>query len=415
LITSGAALCVLGPDFEFQTTFLQDGDRLVIRGMGDPGLADPELLAKMGTGLDTLLDRIVQLCKEAGASGIREVVLDDRVFDREYVHPDWPREQLHNSYCAQVSGLNFHSNVLNVYVDPPRSQPEAPWLIVKRATKKVTEGETELRLDRDRTEPFTYKLSGNVRYNPDFPVQVTVHEPCVMFGKLIADRVVRDGLAAPGVTAATLPVRLAESGEAMVDGPGTRLLTTVRTPLATVLERCNVHSDNLYAESLCKLMGHRTTGQPGSWSNGTAVMRMQVQQRLGPAFAQDMILADGSGLSRNNRLTPQLLTRWIASLARDPTYGEAFVRSMAEIGEGTLRKRFKNAKLRCEVRGKSGYIRSVRSLSGLVTDRETGQRIAYSILIDNIPAGADARCKEFHEEVVRLIDVYMTGPAPSRK
>ncbi|MCC6321617.1 MAG: D-alanyl-D-alanine carboxypeptidase/D-alanyl-D-alanine-endopeptidase [Phycisphaerales bacterium] len=414
LLTSGAALCVLGPEFEFRTSFLQDGERLIIRGMGDPGLADPELLTKMQTGLDGLLDRVVGMCKDAGASGIREVVLDDRVFDREYVHPDWPREQLHNAYCAEVSGLNFHANVLNVYVEPARSQPEAPWLIVKRATKKVKEGDTELRLDRDRVEPYTFKLSGNVRFPPDNPVQVTVHESCMMLGKLIADRLVRDGLSAPGVTASTMTVRLASADEAAVDGPGTKLLTAVRTPLATVLERCNVDSDNLYAESLCKVMGHKSTGQPGSWSNGTAVVRMQIQQRLGAEFAQQVILADGSGLSRNNRVTPGVLTRWLVNLAGDSTCGEVFVKSLAEIGEGTLKKRFKNAKLRCEVRAKSGYIREVRTLSGYVTDRTTGRRMAYSVLIDNIPAGADLKCKEFHEDVVMLIDAYLAGQ-PARK
>jgi D-alanyl-D-alanine carboxypeptidase/D-alanyl-D-alanine-endopeptidase (penicillin-binding protein 4) len=342
-------------------------------------------------------------------------LLDDRVFDREYVHPDWPRDQLHSAYCAEVSGLNFHANVLNVYIDPPKSEPEAPWLVIKRTLKQVKEGDNELRLDREKDDPNTFKLSGSVRYAPDHPVQVTVHEMSLMLGRLIADRVVRDGLAAAGVTAAAMPVRLVKADEPAIDGPSVRTLTSVRTPIATVLERCNVDSDNLYAESLCKLAGHQATGQPGSWSNGTAVVRMQVQQRLGPNFAQQMILADGSGLSRNNRVTPQLLTRWMASLANDPTLGEVFVQSLAQIGEGTLKKRFQKAKLRCEVRGKSGYIREVRSLSGFVTDKETGRRIAYSILINEIPAGADAKSKEFHEDVVEIIDSYLAGDAKPKE
>lgn len=408
LLTSGAALCVLGKNFEFQTLFVQQGDRLVIRGMGDPGLADPELLAKMNTGLDTILDRLVGLCKEAGASGIRQVVLDDRVFDREYVHPDWPREQLHLTYCAEVSGLNFHGNLLSVFVEPARSQPEAPWLVIKRATKRVKEGDTELRLDADRNDPYTFKLSGNVRYAPDFPVQVTVHESCLMLGKLIADRLVRDGLAAPGVQASTMPVKLIDPSEAVEPESG-RVLTTVRTTITTALQRCNVDSDNLYAESLCKFIGHQATGQPGSWSNGTAVIRMQVQERLGPMYAQQALLADGSGLSRNNRVTPQLLTRWLGSLASDPAIGQTFVESLAEIGEGTLKKRFKNSKLTCEIRGKSGYIRGVRTLSGYVTNPTTGRRVAYSILVNDIPAGADGKSKKFHEDVVELVDAYLCG------
>lgn len=411
LLTSGAALATLGADFEFLTTLIQDGDTLVIRGMGDPGLADPELLAQMGADLNTLLDRLVAMARQSGAKGIREIVLDDRVFDRELVHPDWPRDQLHLAYCAPVSGLNFHANVLNVYVQPARSQPEAPWITVKRVTRKVDKGNTELRLDRERDGPFSFKLSGAIRYAPDFPVQVTVRDSATIFGRLIADRLIRDGLTAPGLTVDTLTIRLAAPDERTGDGPGARTLAVVRTPIATVLERCNVDSDNLYAESLLKIAGHKATGQPGSWANGVAVVRMQVRDRLGSEYASRLIMSDGSGLSRNNRVTAGMLTRWLASLASDPELGPVFVESLPTVGEGTLKKRFKGTKLHCEVRGKSGYIRQVRTLSGLVTEPLTGRRVAYSVLINDIPPDADKQSKDFHETVVTLIDDHLAGDA----
>jgi D-alanyl-D-alanine carboxypeptidase/D-alanyl-D-alanine-endopeptidase (penicillin-binding protein 4) len=287
--------------------------------------------------------------------------------------------------------------------------------VVKRATKRVTQGENELRLDRDKEDPYTFKLSGTLRFPPDGPVQVTVHESCLMLGRLLGDRIVKAGLSAPGITAASMPVRMAGPDERLAETPGAgaapagvKLLTVVRTPIAVVLERCNVDSDNLYAESLLKYAGHHATGQPGSWSNGAAVVRMQVKERLGPAFAGALTLSDGSGLSRANRVTPRLLTRWLANLGSDPEIGEMFVHSLAEIGEGTLRKRFKGAKIACEVRGKSGYIRQVRTLSGYVTapisEGERPRRLAYSILVDQIPPGADAKAKEFHEDVVEILD-----------
>lgn len=416
LLTSGAALAVLGKDYEFKTTLLKDGDRLIVRGSGDPGFADPELLEKMGTSLNTLLDKWVEMAKGSmgAGGGIREIVLDDRVFDREYVHPEWPREQLHLAYCAQVSGLNFHANVLNVYVEPARSQPEAPWIVVKRATRRVKQGSTELRLDREKDSPYTFKLSGTVRNNPDGPVQVTVNESCMMLGRLLADRVVAAGMAAAnlpksGPDEPPLPVRMAAPDEQV--SANAAVLAVVKTPIAVVLERCNVDSDNLYAESLLKATGHKATGQAGSWTNGAAVVRMQLQERLGPSFATQLVMTDGSGLSRGNRVTPGMLTRWMSSLARDPQLGPVFVQSLAEIGEGTLRKRFKGSKLNCEIRGKSGYIRQVRTLSGIVTEPRTGRRMAYSVLVNDVPPDADAKSKEFHESVVELIDKHLTAEA----
>jgi len=182
-----------------------------------------------------------------------------------------------------------------------------------------------------------------------------------------------------------------------------------------VLERCNVDSDNLYAESLLKYCGHKSTGQPGSWSNGAAVVRMIMKERLGSEMASQLIMTDGSGLSRGNRVSPGMVTRWMASLARDDKLGAMFVASLPTVGEGTLKKRFKGAKLRCEVRGKSGYIREVRTLSGFVTDPVSMRRMAYSVLINEIPADGDIKAKEFHETVVKLIDEELAGAAEAVK
>lgn len=415
LLTSGAALLALGKDYEFRTELLVCGDKLVVRGSGDPAFADPELLEKMKIGVDQFVDRLVDSAKQAGVSGIREVVVDDRVFDREHVHPDWPAGQLHLSYCAPVGGVNFHGNVLNVYVTPgptigadaaARPEPAGSWINITRAARTVRDGTTEVWLEREK-EPFSFKLHGNVRTPPDGPVQVTVTDPGLFFGRVLADRVQRAGLGAGNVTARL--VALDESCAGALPGISSeRVVGIVRTPISVALDRCNVDSDNLYAESLLKAAGHRVTGQPGSWSNGTSVVRMQVRDRLGAEYASRLVLADGSGLSRNNRVTPELLTRWLAIMAKQPDCGDTFVRSLALAGEeGTMKKRFKGAKIRNEIRGKSGYIREVRTLSGYVTNIATGRRVAFSILVNEVPSGADARAKEFHEKVVELVDQWL--------
>ena len=414
LITSGVATLVLGPDYEFRTELILSGDRLIVKGAGDPAFGDPELLDRMHMSVDALAGKLVESVQQAGATGIREVVLNDRVFDREYVHPDWPKEQLNRAYCAQVCGLNFHANVLNVFVAPgsgigseatARTQPSGSWLTIRRLAKTVKEGSTEVWLERDK-EPYTFRLHGTVRNAPDVPVQVTVNEPSMMLGRVLADRLGKAGL---GLQGATPSVRLIDPDEPAPEG-GT-VAAVVRTPLSVVLERCNVDSDNLYAESLLKAAGHKQTGQPGSWSNGTAVARSQIKDALGSEMASRLIMSDGSGLSRTNRVTPEMLTRWLAHMASSPG-GDVYIRSLAMAGEeGTLKKRFKGSKLKNEVRAKSGYIRQVRSLSGYVTDPSTGKRMAFSVIIDELPAGTDQRAKELHEDVVEIVDDYLAQVA----
>jgi len=56
-------------------------------------------------------------------------------------------------------------------------------------------------------------------------------------------------------------------------GPaGWTVVAALDTKLATVLDRANKDSMNLYAESLCKRLGHEASGQPGSWENGPAAV-----------------------------------------------------------------------------------------------------------------------------------------------
>jgi D-alanyl-D-alanine carboxypeptidase/D-alanyl-D-alanine-endopeptidase (penicillin-binding protein 4) len=187
----------------------------------------------------------------------------------------------------------------------------------------------------------------------------------------------------------------------------------VRTPIAAVLARCNGDSHNLYAECLCKAAGHAATSQPGSWSNGAAVVRMQLRERLGPEAAAAVLIADGSGMSRSNHVTPGVLARWLASFSTDPRCGPAFVESLPRAGqEGSLIHRFEHKPLVNEVRAKSGFVNGVRCLSGYVTHVASGRRVAFSILVNDIPAKvAASTVKEFHEEVVQAIDQWLTRQA----
>jgi D-alanyl-D-alanine carboxypeptidase/D-alanyl-D-alanine-endopeptidase (penicillin-binding protein 4) len=423
LFTSGAAFLVLGNDYEFQTKVIADGDRLIIVGAGDPAFAEPVLLDQMHMGVDQFVDKLVESAREAGITGLREVVVDDRVFDREYVHPDWPKEQLSRSYCAEVSGMNFHGNVLNVYVSPgpgkealAKAEPSGSWLTIRRNARTVKEGNTEVWLERESggaADSFTFKLHGTVRSAISEPVQVTVDQPGLMFAKVLAEKAGKekqgqDNKLIPGlgVNGAPIAARLVGVDETIAFSAAARTLTVVRTPISVALERCNVDSENLYAESFCKLLGNKVTGQPGTWASGTAVVRMQVKDKVGAEAAAQLVLADGSGLSRNNRITPGVMTRWLRAVAGSPD-GDAFVRSLALAGaEGTLKKRFKGVKLHNEVRAKSGFIRGVRTLSGYVTS-SGGQRIAFSVLVDNVPGDGDAKAKAFHEDVVEAIDQYL--------
>lgn len=415
LLTSGSALTVLGPDYEFRTRLLRKGSAIIVEGAGDPAFADPVLLADMHSTVDEFIDKLAGAAVSPAMKKVSEIIIDDRVFDRDYVHQDWPKNQLDKWYCAEVSGLNFHTNVLRVYAGPGereadpaiiRVEPLGGGIEIVPRLRTTRTGETAVWPEREPSHN-RFTIHGSIRVALDKPVEATMHEPALVFGRMLADRMASLGLAG----ADRITVRFAEPEENLA--PADETIAVVRTPLSAVLARCNGDSHNLFAECLCKLAGHAATGQPGSWSSGAAVVRMQLREKLGPEAAAAVLITDGSGMSRTNHVTPGILARWLAAMSVNPRCADAFIESLPRARqEGSLIHRFERRAVVNEVRAKSGFVNGVRCLSGYVTHLESGRRIAFSILVNDIPSGVpSSTVKDFHEEVVQAIDQWLIKQA----
>ena len=92
LLTTGAALHVLGPSFAFQTKLIRHEDTLIIVGDGDPTIGDRELHGKAtwpleNAELDAELMTWVNAVKQSGMTKITSLLIDDRIFDTNFVHP----------------------------------------------------------------------------------------------------------------------------------------------------------------------------------------------------------------------------------------------------------------------------------------------------------------------------------------
>lgn len=423
VLTSGAALLALSPAFQFRTELALDDSRLILRGSGDPALADPDLLARMNPRLTVgdVLAVLTGAVRKAGVTSVSEIIVDDRVFDRQFVHPSWPADKLDRGYSAQVAGLNFHANVILTFPAPGREgpgsaptwtvQPEAPWLEVENRARTIAEGKNSVWLSR---EPLTnrFTLRGEVRQPAQAGVEITIHDPPQFVARLLGDHLARSGVRVADAEdpARTPRLRVAAENESLPPG---RVLAAVNTPIDEVLLRCNSDSANLYAEALLKRLGYEVTREPGSWSNGAAVMRMLLSQHLGARAAGEVVIADGSGLSRDNAVSPSTLARWLIVLANNDQTRDVFTESLARPGRGTLRRRFGGASLTNDLYAKSGFITGVRTLSGYVVEPATGRRVAFSVMLNNVRTEAQtAGALNLHEEVVRIIDRYLAASAP---
>ncbi len=182
--------------------------------------------------------------------------------------------------------MNFHANVLNVFVSPgatlaprPRHAQAKRQLDLDPAHgQTVRDGNTEVWLEREPTPapPFSFRLHGSVHAAPAGPVQVTVQDPAALLRPRARGSAEEDGMsAAAGVSARTATPRNSS--------PTVRSWRWCERPSPWPFRACNVDSDNLYAESLVKLARAQATGQPGSWSNGTTQVRCRSATVSGPS------------------------------------------------------------------------------------------------------------------------------------
>ncbi|MFG0328431.1 MAG: D-alanyl-D-alanine carboxypeptidase/D-alanyl-D-alanine-endopeptidase [Phycisphaerales bacterium] len=408
LITTGAALLVLGPDASFETTMRWDGSRLTIVGTGDPALADPELLEEMGVSIESLFDLWIEDLRAEGIDSIDTLVVDDRIFDEARFHPNWPADQLNAAYCAEVAGFNVHGNIVAFYAHPASTIGHSPnytiepdvrrWVSVENRARTIGPkgGQNSLWISRPPTAN-EFSLFGSVRIPQK--ALVTVHDPAELFARWFSDRLKRRN------------IKVGEARSAHVDdpvAPGAVVGRPIRTPMSTLVLRCNRDSENLYAEALLKRLGREVTGQPGGWRNGGAVIRTLLSKHLGPGLATQTQISDGSGLSRENRVSPRVMTAWLAFMNDRPDLASVYLDSLAVGGEsGTLRRRFGDIEIEGEVLGKSGYINGVSCLSGYVR-ATNGRMAAFSVLVNDIPSSVPIReAKKLQEQIVKRIERHL--------
>jgi D-alanyl-D-alanine carboxypeptidase/D-alanyl-D-alanine-endopeptidase (penicillin-binding protein 4) len=409
LVTTSAALNHFGPDFKFRTLLLKRNNDLVLIGDGDPTLGDAELLKKSGWDVTTLFKNWGDGLKRAGVDKFDRLVVDDSIFEAQFAHPNWPVDQLHKRYVAEVAGLNLNANCVDFYLhttspgEVVRYATSPPTKYITVANNCQTGGDNAVWLSRQGGSNAVI-LKGHTPSSNVEPISVTIHDPALFTGTVLRETLESAGvkIAAPAVVRdRALPAALLKTP--LDQDPSWSVLAVHETPLTTVLGRANKDSMNLYAESLCKRLGAAESPDngPGSWKNGTAAVGAFLQ-KIGVATTE-FRLDDGCGLSKENAISANALCTILRHNYHDKTACATFCASLSVAGQdGTLENRFAGTDLRGRVFAKSGFVNNVRTLSGFVRTRDD-QWYAFSILFNQLADTATGR--NLQEQIVHAIDV----------
>jgi len=230
-------------------------------------------------------------------------------------------------------------------------------------------------------------------------VNTPIHDPSMYAGTVFADMLRANGFGLPQGVVRDRTTRQAYATASAADRRSWQVLHVFESPLMAIVNRCNKNSQNVYAESLLKRIG-AAEGSPGSWANGSSAIS-RFLQKLGATEAEYRI-DDGSGLSRENRVTANVLMRCLLNAYYSPSR-QLFIDSLPTGGiDGTLRDRFEGD-LRGRVFAKTGFIANVSALSGYLRTRN-GEWYAFVIMMNNIPDLSNSRIKPLQERIVEAID-----------
>ncbi|MEU8328386.1 D-alanyl-D-alanine carboxypeptidase/D-alanyl-D-alanine-endopeptidase [Micromonospora sp. NPDC048839] len=233
----------------------------------------------------------------------------------------------------------------------------------------------------------TALMTDGARRDPSVPHGAAARftEPDLAAGKAFARLL---GVPSDAVKRGTAPAPAAAGG---TPAPGTELGVVQSPPMIRLVDIMISESDNLVAEALARQVA-MARNQPASFDGGAAAMDAEVAELGLPA--DEITLSDGSGLSRNNRISPSLLTDLIR-LAASPDHPElAGVFGGLPVGgwSGTLDERYRTAAGTAagagSVRAKTGTLTAVHSIAGLVTTAD-GRLLTFAVLTDRVPGGKE--------------------------
>ncbi len=386
LVTTATGLDLFGPQHSFKTYLAKDGDDLWIIGTGDPGAGDWRLSKAHGQTPVTMLENWAKYLKDHGITRIAgDLVYYEGEFEANpIVHPTWPKSWLLQWYAAPVTGLVFNDNCVDITVFPTEDGQPVRYEVMPPV--KNIEVINDCKTVKEKGSPGIVKRPGGNIYvlrgtcNAKAELKSKpVEDPGAFFADAFRVQLAKAGIEVAGkIRGSAKPL------DGVMPPPSDKILTVYSTPITDVLARINKNSQNLFAECLSKLNGQafdakRGRHVPGSWKSGGEAARAFLNRNgIDDTPFHPM---DGSGLSPMNRVSAQLLTDVLATMAARPD-ADVYRASLTAAGvDGSLKDRMTD--LKGHVFGKTGYIGGVSSMSGYVKTFQ-GKWMAVSFVFNNI-------------------------------
>jgi D-alanyl-D-alanine carboxypeptidase/D-alanyl-D-alanine-endopeptidase (penicillin-binding protein 4) len=388
MLTTAAAISYLGADYRYHTALYgpePDADGVVhgdvvLRGSGDPSLITTD---------------VAEIARALSARGVKRIegdLLADPRFHARGHKADDPGDGEgalilnRNTYGVRVRpGDIGHPALVSV-------EPKVELFGVENQTTTVHGKRSRLRIDSYRKDDrLIITVRGRITDNRDDYVDLRR----LADGSLLAASVLRSAFGDFGVE---LTGRVRGGNVAAT----TMLAEHVSAPLSDVCRLSNKPSNNFVAEAIYKTLGGELYGAPGTLAKGTRAVMDYLTSAGIKAGAYRIV--NGSGLTHENRITPQDLSSLLRKIYYDLSVAPEFMSSLAVAGiDGTIRNRFMGTDAVGLVRAKTGTLNGVSALSGYVGEKD--DVLIFSIFVEGF---RHRRTNEVRHAQVRMVEAMLS-------
>lgn len=396
LFTTAAALSILGSKYELQTKLFTDcaispdgiiNGNLYINGLGNPAFS--------GSDLDKFVDTLIKL----GLKNINgNIIADDSYFDTNFSHGNVFIDGEHLLSVPPVSALSLDRNTIYLKLLNAKKNgekldynffPNYSFISLNmdaRTTKFRSSPRVSYRFDGNNI--IIRVLGGMHQRVNQINYLIYVENPSLYCALAFQEKLKNEGIIISGnCRIGKTPLNASE-------------VTNCKITVNDILPAINKNSDNFYAESLFKSLGAEYSGNVGNnYFAEHAVTKFVHDKNISKEAFK---IADGSGISRSNIVTANLVVRLLEYVYNNNTIFDDYYNSLSIAGrDGTLRDRLNGTKAENNFRGKTGTIYGVSSISGYF-DKEEDSMIILSILMSFRESGAKVH-KEAQDKIIALL------------
>ncbi len=456
IFTSTLALSMLGPNFRFRTTLETTGQLgsdgrlsgdLVLVGRGDPDLSNRKFPYAGKVEHEGPTEATFgEMAESAVARGLKEVngdvVADDSYFPYDPYPAGWSVGDLYFTFGAPVSALAFNDNSFSIEVSPAERAGDAALLVVEPAAARdnfahevdtcPTSGKPNFSVVRQPGQKFIL-LRGSIPVgHAPIKLDLAMTDPVEVAAQALKQTLENAGVrvnggirvlhaAPPQPFDASILATQATPNIPLIPGATSSELTKVVNTLVLAehispallesIRLTNKVSQNLHAELFLRTVAREKSGI-GSTDAGIWV-EQNFLKTMGIADG-DVNLSDGSGLSRDDLVTPRAVVQLLRYVTKQP-WGADYISTFPIAGvDGTLENRMKDTAAAGRILAKTGSLEHVRAMSGYVTTLR-GEHLVFTIFGNNNPEHGHDATAAMDAIGVAMVDTLGTSALPKKK